>query len=78
MKGFLGVVVFCVTVALSICLISCGMCFAGFGVPNCEPTTYGYAEFYTMLFGCSFGACFGAWGLIALACVVDNFISKGK
>lgn len=41
---------------LTIVSIAAAACAVGVGHPNCEPTTYGYAEFWATLFACGCGA----------------------
>ena len=78
MKSFLGVAVVSAVFGVAICALAGMMCLVGFGTPNCEPTTYGYAEFWGTLFASSFLACFGAWCVVAVLCVAEKFITKGK
>lgn len=78
MKGLIGVCAMSAAFAFAVCLISCTICFAGFGTPNCEATTYGYVEFYATLFGCSFASCFGLWLMIATTFVIDKFVNKSS
>ena len=54
----------------SICLIAATMQATGLGHPNCEPTTFGYVEFYTTLFGCSVISCILGMGCLGLATLV--------
>jgi len=77
MKGFIGVVLFCSFIGAALCVLVGGMCLVGFA-PNCEPTSYGYADFWSKMFATGFGASFGGWCLMALACATDKFFSKGS
>jgi hypothetical protein len=56
--------------ASSICLIAATMQATGLGQPNCEPTTFGYVEFYATLFGCSVLSCILGLGFLGLVCLV--------
>lgn len=53
-----------------ICLITATMQATGLGYPNCEPTTFGYAEFYATLFGCAAISCILGMGCLGLATLV--------
>jgi len=76
MKSVIGLVAFCSMVGAAVCGISSVMWLTGFGVPNCEPTYAGYAEFYATLFACSFAACFGSWLVVCCGCAIEKFFSS--
>jgi len=76
MKNVIGLVTFCSMVGAAVCCISGVMWLMGFGVPNCEPTYAGYAEFYATLFTCSFAACFGSWLVVFCGCGIEKFLTK--
>ena len=77
MKGFIGVVLFCAVIGASLCGLVGAMCLVGF-TPNCEPTAYGYTDFWSKLFASGFAASFGLWCLVAVGCVtMDKFSNKG-
>ena len=76
MKSVLGLVCFCSMIGATVCGISSIMWLTGFGVPNCEPTYAGYAEFYATLFACSFTSCFGSWLVVCCGCAIEKFFSS--
>ena len=79
MKGFIGVLLACVGFGVSLCGFVAAMWLVGFGTPNCEPTTYGYADFWSKLFASGFAASFGLWCVVGVGCVVaQKFANKGN